>query len=360
MGANVPGKPHVFLPYIGGVDGYRQICNEVVEQDYLGFEQSGPSASRCNEGVIRFVKPDVQIILGILASMEQPPIETLSPQAAREFMEATAAQQPPGPEVGEIVDGTLPGAAGELNYRLYRPATPGPHPVVVYYHGGGWVLGHESSDDPFCRDLCVRSNAVVVSVNYRHAPESRFPAAVDDAFAALKWIAANADSLGGDPGRLAVAGWSAGGNLAAVVCHLAQTMGGPKISGQVLINPVTDCDFSRPSYSENAEGYILTRALMEWFWDHYCDAADRKDPRASPLRAESLAGLPPALVITAELDPLRDEGNAYAAALEAEGVSVRHILAPGQIHTSLTAVDMVVSCNSIRAEIADALQDFLK
>jgi len=285
-------------------------------------------------------------------------METLTPQAAREFMAASAAQSPPGPEVGEIVDGTLPGAAGDLHYRLYRPATEGPHPIVVYYHGGGWVLGHESSDDPYCRDLCLRSNALVVSVDYRHAPEARFPAAGDDAFAALKWIAANAESLGGDSARLAVAGWSAGGNLAAVVCQLAHALGGPEISGQVLINPATDCDLSRPSYTENAEGYILTRGLMEWFLDHYCDEADRQDPRVSPLRAESLSGLPPALVITAELDPLRDGGNAYAAALQAASVPVRHIQMPGQIHTSLTAVGMMVSCDSVRAEIGDVLQDF--
>jgi acetyl esterase/lipase len=359
MGANVPGKPRVFLPYVGGVDRYRQACIDVVEQDYLGFEQSGPSGSRCNDGVIRQVKPDVQLVLEVIESMDAPPIDTMPPEAAREFMAASAEQSPPGPEVGEIVDGTLPGPAGELNYRLYRPATPGPHPVVVYFHGGGWVLGHASSDDPFCRDQCLRSDALIVSVNYRHAPEHRFPAAVEDAYAALQWVAANAESLGGKPGQLAVAGWSAGGNLATVVCQLAQASGGPAINGQVLINPVTDCDFSRPSYSENSEGYILTQALMEWFFDHYCDQADRTDPRVSPLRAESLAGLPPALVITAELDPLRDEGNAYAAALEAASVPVQHIQMPGQMHTSLSSVDMIVSCNGVRGEIGEALRDFL-
>ena len=155
---------------------------------------------------------------------------------------------PPGPEVGEIVDGTLPGAAGDLPYRLYRPPTEGPHPIVVYFHGGGWVLGNLDSDDPFCRDLCVRSDAVIVSVNYRHAPEARFPAAADDAFAAVQWVAANAAELGGVPGQLAVCGWSAGANVAAVAAQAARDAGGPTLSGQVLITPVTDSDMTRESY----------------------------------------------------------------------------------------------------------------
>jgi acetyl esterase/lipase len=360
MGANVPGKPRVFLPYIGGVDRYRRICNEVAEQDYLGFEQAGPNGSRCNDGVICRVKPDVQLLLELLASLDQPPLDSLPPQQARLQMEANTAQRPPGPEVAEIIDATLPGPAGDLEYRLYRPARTGPAPVVVYFHGGGWVLGHASSDDPFCRYLCAETNALIISVNYRHAPEARFPAAVDDAFAAVNWIAANAESLGGDPHNIAVAGWSAGGNLAAVVCQLAQANKGPAIKGQLLVNPVTDSDLSRPSYRDNAEGYILTRSLMEWFWDHYCDVTDRNDPRASPLRAGSLAGLPPACVVTAELDPLRDEGNDYAAALEAAGVPVQHLQAAGQIHTSLLAVDAIMTSEAARKQMKDALIGFLR
>ena len=360
MGANVPGKPRVFLPYIGGVDAYRQTCNEVAEQDYLGFEQSGPSGSRCNESVIRVVKPDVQMLLDLIASLEQPPLETLPVEQARAAMEANAASRAPGPNVGEIIDGKLPGPDGDLDYRLYRPATTGPHPIVVYYHGGGWVLGHASSDDPFCRHLCANSNSVLISVNYRHAPEARFPAAVDDAYGALNWIAKNAESLGGDPKQLAVAGWSAGGNLATVVCQLAQSQNGPNISGQLLVCPVTDSDYSTTSFRDNAEGYVLTKNLMAWFWDQYCDASNRDDPRASPLRAESLAGLPPAMVVTAELDPLRDEGNAYAAAMDAAGVSVQHIQAPGQVHTSLTAVDMIPSANDVRQTMSDGLKGFFQ
>ena len=358
MGANVPGKPRVFLPFVGGVDTYRRICDEVVEQDFLGFTLSGPNGSQCNDGVVRRLQPDVQLVLDAMAALELPPIESMSPVEARAFMTEANSQRPPGPEVGEIVDGTLPGAAGELAYRLYRPASPGPHPVVAYFHGGGWVLGDASSDDPLCRELCVQSGALIVSVDYRHGPEHRFPAAPEDAFAAVRWLAENAGSLGGVPGRLSVAGWSAGGNLAAVVCQLARDAGGPTITGQLLVTPVTDADLSRPSYTDNAEGYILTTPLMHWFWDHYADATDRSDPRAAPIRASDLSGLPPAVVVTSEFDPLRDEGEAYAQALAAAGVEVTHLPQRGQTHTSLAAVDVVVSAAPARVEMGEALRRF--
>ena len=251
MGANVPGKPRVFLPYIGGVDAYRRACDEVTEKGFLGFRLDGPAGSRCNDGVIRRVQPDVAMVLDFVASLGLPPIESMSAPDARAFSEAGAAARPPGPEVGEIVDATLPGPAGDLAYRLYRPPSAGPHPLIAYFHGGGWVLGSQDSDDPLCRDLCVRTGSVVVSVNYRHAPEDRFPAAVDDAFAAAGWIAANAAELGGIPGPITVAGWSAGGNLAAITCQLARDAGGPDIGSQLLLHPVTDCDLGRGSYSRN-------------------------------------------------------------------------------------------------------------
>jgi len=359
MGANVPGKPRVFLPYVGGVGTYRTICDEVVARDYLGFAVAGSSGTRVNDGVIRPVQADVGIMLELIAGLGLPALETMSVDDARAFSTSMATQRPPGPDVGEIVDGVLPGAAGDLDYRLYRPASAGPHPIVVYFHGGGWVLGSHDSDDPFCRDLCVRSDAMIISVNYRHAPEARFPAAPDDGFAAVQWIAANAASLGGVPGKLAVAGWSAGANVAAVVCQLARDAGGPTITGQLLVTPVTDSDLSRRSYVDNADGYILTAPLMRWFWDHYADPSDRADPKASPLRATSLADLPPALIVTCEFDPLRDEGAAYADALAAAGVQVRHLPCRGQIHTSLTAVDAILSGAAARAEMGEALRQFL-
>jgi len=359
-GANVAGKPRVILPYIGGVDVYRKACDDVVANDYLGLTRSGPGGTRCRDGVIRRVQPDMAMVLDLLGTLNLPPLETLPAEQARFVMSQLSAGRPSGPAVGEIVDGTLPGAAGPLAYRLYRPASPGPHPVVVYFHGGGWVLGSHESDDPLCRDLCKRANVLIVSVDYRHAPEARFPAAADDGLAAVRWVAEHATKLGGRPGALAVAGWSAGGNIAAVTCQLAHATGGPRIAGQLLLTPVTDCDTSRPSYAENADGYVLTASLMKWFWDHYADPASRTDPKASPLRARDLSKLPPAFVVTCEFDPLRDEGIAYAQALAAAGVPARHVTARGHTHTSLTMVDVVVSGAGVRAEMGRALRGFFE
>ncbi len=359
MGANVPGKPQVFLPYPGGVDRYRAACDEVVDRDHLGFVLDGPGGRQVNDGIIRELKPDVQVLLETMAEMQLPPLETMGVDGARMFMEASGAAMPPGPEVGEVVDGTLPGADGSsLEYRLYRPPTEGPHPLVAYFHGGGWVLGSATSDDPLCRYLCVNSNSIIVSVDYRHAPEARFPAAADDGLAAATWIADHADRLGGVPGRIVVAGWSAGANVAAVTAQQAKLAGGPTIVGQVLLNPVTDGTTHRPSHTENADGYALTMDVMNWFWDHYCDPTDRADPKASPLLADDLSGLPPALVITCQFDPLRDEGDAYADALAAAGVSVEHLQCPGQTHTAIPAVDAMVTSEYARVAMADALRNF--
>ncbi len=358
MGANVPGKARVFLPYCAGVDFYHLSLDEVVDRDYLGFRLSGPNGSQCNDGVVRRLQPDVEMILNEVAALNLPPIESMSVDDARAFYLQMSLTRMPGPDVGEIVDGVLPGATGDLAYRLYRPPTPGPHPIVVYFHGGGYVLGDAISDDPLCRDLCVRSDAVVVSADYRHAPEHRFPAAVDDAMAAVRWVADNAQALGGRPGQLAVCGWSAGGGLAAVVCQLARDLGGPNIVGQVLLMPCAAGDTTRPSFAENADGYGLTTPLIQWFYDHYIDAADRSDPRFAPLRAVDLSGLPPALVVTAEFDPVRDDGEAYAAALGAAGVPTEYVCARGHTHQSLAMVDMVISGAPIRARMADALRGF--
>jgi acetyl esterase/lipase len=318
---------------------------------------TGPSGSQHNDGVIRRLQPDVAVMLDMMAALDLPPMESMSPEDARLLMEATMNGRPPGPDVAETVDGVLPTASGHLAYRLYRPASPGPHPVVVYFHGGGWVLGSLDSDDPLCRDLCVRSDAMVVSVNYRHAPEARFPAAADDAFASVQWIGANAVELGGIPGQLAVAGWSAGGNVAAVACQLARDAGGPEILGQALLAPVTDCDLSRRSYRDNGEGFVLTTELMKWFWDHYAEPGQRVDPKASPLRGD-LSNLPPGLIVTAELDPLCDEGAAYAEALAAAGGKVDHLRARGHIHTSILMVDVMLSGAETRARMAEAIRSF--
>ena len=358
MGANVPGKPRVFLPYVGGVDAYRAACDEVVARDYLGFVRNGLGGERRSDGLVRQLQPDMAMVLQMMAGLGLPTFESLPVDQARGLLAQLSAARPPGPAVGEIVDGQLPGAAGPLAYRLYRPASAGPHPVVVYFHGGGWVLGSHDSDDPLCRDLCQRADVMIISVDYRHAPEARFPAAADDGLAAVRWVAAHATELGGIPGALAVAGWSAGANVAAVACQSARDAGGPAICGQLLLTPVTDCSMDTPSYAENADGYVLTASLMRWFWDHYADPADRSHPKASPLRAADLSNLPPAFIMTAQFDPLRDEGIAYGQALAAAGVAVQQTTARGHTHTSMTMVDVVVSGAGPRAEMASALRGF--
>jgi acetyl esterase len=243
--------------------------------------------------------------------------------------------------MAKVEDRKIPGgdAGAEINVRIYTPkGGDGPFPIVVYFHGGGWVIGDLETHDHWCRSLASEVPAVLVAVDYRLAPETRFPAAAEDCYAAAKWSAANAKSLGADPARLAVAGDSAGGNLSAAVAQMARDRGGPAIAFQLLLCPVTEYGFDTASYRENAEGYLLTRNGMVWFWHQYLSdpAADGHDPRASPMRATNLAGLPAAHVVTAEYDPLRDEGEAYAARLRAAGVPVTSKRYDGQIHNFFT------------------------
>ncbi len=234
--------------------------------------------------------------------------------------------------IAKVEDRTVPSPDGDIPIRVFTPDAPGPLPILVHYHGGGWVIGNVDQSDNLCRAMANATPCVVVSVEYRLAPETRFPGGLEDCYAATTWVAAHGAELGGDPTRLAVGGESAGGNLAAAVALLARERGGPKIGFQVLVYPVTDASFETASYVEMAEGYGLTRDTMQYFWDLYlADPAHATDPLASVLQAD-LAGLPPALVVTAEFDPLRSEGEAYAQKLKAAGVSVEHVSYPGQIH----------------------------
>lgn len=245
------------------------------------------------------------------------------------------AMQPAAPQiaVGNVADRTIPGPGGDLPIRIYTPKGEGPFPVCVHFHGGGWVIGDLDTHDAQCRDLCNLANCIVVAVDYRLAPEHPYPAAAEDCYAATVWTANNAASINADPSRIAVAGDSAGGNLAAVVSQMARDRKGPRIAMQVLVYPVTDAGFDTPSYRDNAEGYLLTRDSMHWFWDHYCPkAADRAHPYAAPARAQDLTNLPPALILTAEFDPLRDEGEAYGARLTQAGGKVECIRYDGLIH----------------------------
>jgi acetyl esterase len=234
--------------------------------------------------------------------------------------------------VAGVEELTLAGPAGDLRARVYRPDGEGPHPTVVFFHGGGYVIGDLDTHDNQARTLCREVGAVVLSVAYRLAPEHPFPAGVRDCEAATRWAATHVDELGGDGSRLAVAGDSAGGNIAAVVARRARDDGGPAVAAQLLIYPGTDHAGDYPSRTENAEGLFLTRADMRWFSDHYVGAAERTDPDLSPVLAEDLAGLPPAVVVTAQYDPLRDEGEAYAHALERAGVPVTLRRFDGLIH----------------------------
>lgn len=278
--------------------------------------------------------PQARTLLDQMAAAGIPPTHTLSVEDARRTMLARRALVAGDPEpVARVEDRQIPGPAGALPIRVYAPSAGQLLPVLVYFHGGGWVLGNLDSHDQVCRALANGADCAVVSVDYRLAPEHTFPAAAEDAYAATKWVATNAAELGGDGTRLAIGGDSAGGNLAAAVALMARDRGGPRLTHQLLVYPVTDRAFDTPSYRENAEGYSLHRADMIWFWGHYlAGEADADSPYASPLRAHDLAGLPPALVITAEYDPLRDEGEAYAARLRDASVPIVSTCYPGMIH----------------------------
>jgi acetyl esterase len=237
------------------------------------------------------------------------------------------------PPVAKVENRMIPGPAGELPIRIYTPDGTGPFPLLVFFHGGGFVVCDLDSHDALARSLCNGAGAVVVSVDYRLAPEAKFPAAPEDCYAATRWAVDNAASIGADGARVAVAGDSAGGNLAAVVAQLASQRGAPALAHQLLIYPVTARDFTTASYEENAEGYFLTRDMMQWFWHHYLEREeDGQDPMAAPLVARDLSGLPPATVVTAEYDPLRDEGEAYARRLDEAGVPTQLVRYDGVIH----------------------------
>jgi acetyl esterase len=272
--------------------------------------------------------PQAQAWLDALKAAGAPPMHTQTPEQVR----AGRVPPPPGPDVYRTEDMEAPGPEGPIPVRLYWPRDAAALPVLVWYHGGGWVLGNLEGVDATMRRLCNAADVIVISVDYRLAPEHPYPAAADDAYAAVVWAAQNAERFGGDASRIAVGGDSAGGNLAAVVAQMVRDRGGPTLRHQLLVYPITDCRMDTPSYRENLD-YFLTPDSMAWFFGHYCpEGVDREHPYVSPMRASDLSGLPSAHVITAEFDPLRDEGNAYAEALTAAGVSVHAKCYPGQIH----------------------------
>jgi acetyl esterase len=287
------------------------------------------------------VDPQIQALLDKGTGV--PATHLLSVPDARAQYEARVALMAPSAPVGSVTERVIQTPYGPLTLRIYQPPGQGPFPLLAFYHGSGFVLCSLNTHDGMCRNLCAGARCVVVSVDYRLAPEHKFPAGLNDCVFATRWIADHAPELHGDATRLAIAGDSAGGNLAAAAALRLRDEGGPPLCGQLLIYPVTDYHTpGTPSYQENAEGYGLTRATMEWFWDHYLnDPTDAANPYASPLRAADLSNLPPALVQTAEFDPLRDEGERYAERLRAAGTPATTSRWNGMNHGFLFWVGLV-------------------
>lgn len=296
-------------------------------------------------------------MLAAAAEAGAPPLSDLSPVQAREMYRM---MQPPADDitVGHIEDRHIPGQAAEIPIRIYRPEGSGPFPVHLHYHGGGWVIGDLETHDADCRELCRAADVIVIAVDYRLAPEHPYPAAVEDCLAAAQWAAANAEAIGGSSGPISVGGDSAGGNLAAVVTRIARDAGAPRINFQLLLYPVTDAAMDTVSYVENREGYMLTEQSMTWFWESYCQNPERRlEPDASPLRAADLSGLPAAHVMTAEFDPLRDEGEAYAKRLQEAGVAVTCERYDGLIHGFFSQARLIPAARPALDAAAKALRN---
>ena len=300
------------------------------------------------------VDPQIQQVIDALAGSDFGPVHAQSPAAARaQYVRMIEARGVAPAPVGAVEDRTIPGPAGDLPVRIYHPVLDAPTlPAFVYFHGGGHVIGNLDTHDAVARNLCNGGGCIVVSVDYRLAPEHKFPAAADDAFAAVRWCAAHGAEIGIDPRRIAIGGDSAGGNLAAVAALMARDAGGPAIRLQVLVYPVADYACDTESYRTYADGYgMLDARSMRWFRDHYLRGeADRLDWRAAPLHAGDLSGLPPALVLTAQCDVLHDEGEAYAQRLRAAGVDVDYRDSAGMIHgffTMAPAIDGAVRAQAL-------------
>jgi len=297
---------------------------------------------------------DPQVAAYLESSAALPQVETLTPAEARANSEKAAPiLAGPGPDLERVEDVDL----GGVRARVYAASGSAMQPAVAWFHGGGWVVGSLDTHDAMCRRLAAASRCAVVAVDYRLAPEHRYPAAVEDAWAATRWIVENGSRLGLDAERLVVGGDSAGGNLAAAVALRARDHGiGLRL--QVLIYPVLDCNLQSPSYQSNATGFGLTANAMAWYWNHYCPAPERRtEPDASPLRAGSLAGVAPALVVTCELDPLRDEGEAYARRLEREGVAVTLTRYDAMVHGFARMFAVMDRSHDLMREMAGAIRE---
>lgn len=302
--------------------------------------------------------PKAEQFLNFVAASGAGPLHEMSHEEVRAITkmdyEQTSGELTP---VHSVADTQIPVEGGQIALRIITPFGDGPFPVVVFFHGGGWVFGDLDGYEGLMRSLAVEAKAIVVGVDYRLAPEYKFPTAVEDCYAALNWIAENIGSYNGDPRRIAVAGDSAGGTLSTVTAMLSRDRGGPPIAFQALIYPATDLSLSSKSVNELGDGYFLTKALMVWCRDHYLrNEEDIRHPLASPLYAENLKNLPDALIIAAEYDPLRDEGKAYADQLKEAGNKVDYICYEGMIHTFITRQELFDQSKDAIAKIGTSLR----
>jgi acetyl esterase len=301
--------------------------------------------------------PEIQPIVDLMEAAPGPPAHLVPIAQGRAAHDLeTAEMSGPGEEVAEVRELSVPGPGGPIRVRLYRPLDDRPLPLVAYLHGGGWVMGTIDAFDPLCRALANASGALIASIDYRLAPEHPFPAAPDDARAAVRWLAANAEELGADPARLGIAGDSAGGNIAAVTARRLRDEGGPPLRFQALIYPACDSALDTPSYRENGSGFGLDPESVKRYWQLYLDGADGRQPDASPLQAPDLAGLPPAFVLTVHHDVLRDEGESYARALEAAGVPVTLRRYDGAVHGFFRWLARAELSRRAVAEVGSALR----
>ena len=309
----------------------------------------------------RTMEPKAQIVGEFVKSIRVPGYFPPLPELRQQLRTMVALMDEPAPALARIENISIPGSAGPIPARVYDAKAGGSaRPIVAYFHGGGWVQGDLETHHGLCARLALRSGAIVVAIDYRLAPEHKFPAAVEDCFAAYGWLRTHAAELGGDPARVAVAGDSAGGNLSAVVSQLAARAGIPVPSCQVLIYPAVDFALDTASHRELAEGHIIPRDRIEWYAEQYMPAgADRTDPRASPMRTKDLVGQPPALIITAGFDPLRDEGHAYAERLRAAGIDVAYHEYTGQIHAFVSLTKALPEGLACTWAIADYMHERL-
>lgn len=305
--------------------------------------------------------PQAKRLLEEAAALGLPDYQDLSPPEARKQMLDLTPPIDPSLTVNRVENRSIPGQAGEIPIRLYYPEGDPPFAVLVYFHGGGWVIGDLETHHGLCHAIAKKSSCLVVSVDYRLAPEHHYPAAVEDAYAASNWVAENAGAIHADPGRIAVGGDSAGGHLAAVIALLARDRKGPRLDLQVLIYPITDCNLDTPSYIENKAGYMLTRDLMKWFWNHFIEGSgETYDLYVYPLQAKDLGDLPPALIITAEYDPLRDEGEAYGKRLQEAGVKVTMSRYEGMVHGFLRMTSRLDKAKEALDEVAGVVKKVLR